>query len=458
MEQAENVKSKVDILFEKVLILEKTLGLKNYRYIYFKIYEIREEIRDIHVFCNEYNNDMLKIFESLKRFEKENNYSDEIKKNHIAAKELEIQWLFEKYPDFKPKEKFEILELNKDQNEQLKKWLASRLLSWEELIDKINLVENLNENQNKKTNLETMALLATIILGSLPILSFSGLIILYIYLSQLNLDDIFMDVGSDIGGIWFFIAAGIFIVLTQFLFPGYALSYGDVFLKEYKSIEKKKGLSKEFLRLGFSLPLLCLYLLGFIFSLLGFSSLYDENIAFFSAVFWVLVIGGLHWLKSKNNKKNHLKKFLPVIMLLLFFIPLFSIPKLVKPEAEMKLEPIARVIRFKQKDYAFFKLNQNFFERTGVAQDDLQFLKQKYQSPSELKRQSNDLYLYGKIWVNAKNIKIFYPAKIITNKEGRQTVQDIDAASVGDTCIQLQAGELQRMVGLMPSKEELYKE
>ena len=123
----------------------------------------------------------------------------------------------------------------------------------------------------------------------------------------------------------------------------------------------------------------------------------------------------------------------------------------------LRLENIFRTIDFVQTDYSWFKVNKPYFERTGLKPSELKIKEKKFSneySKPALSHGKDDVFLYGKLWVNANNLKILCPPSKIELKEkeeGRKayTPMDIKPEEVDKECLVFRSDDLQSMMGFI---------
>ncbi len=134
-----------------------------------------------------------------------------------------------------------------------------------------------------------------------------------------------------------------------------------------------------------------------------------------------------------------------------------SILQLSGSSVGLRLENIFRTIGFVQKDYSWFKVNKPYFERTGLKLSNLKIKEEKFTndySKLTLDRNENDVFLYGKLWINANNLKILCPPSKIELQEKEDgtktyTPMDIKAEEVDKKCLVFQSDDLQSIMGFV---------
>lgn len=112
-------KQEIDEIENMIELLEAEQSVQNYRYVDFQISTIRKRIYIQMLGLKEFENDVSKILLSLEWIVKRENLSQSQIRNHLDAKNSEVEALFAKYPNFKPKKKFKLLFLNQNQRQEL---------------------------------------------------------------------------------------------------------------------------------------------------------------------------------------------------------------------------------------------------------------------------------------------------------------------------------------------------
>ena len=114
------------------------------------------------------------------------------------------------------------------------------------------------------------------------------------------------------------------------------------------------------------------------------------------------------------------------------------------------------MVGFSQKNYSWFKVNNSYFERTGFKIKDIKNKEKEFNDGENkiLYSDKNNIFLYGKLWVNTSNVKILCPPDSIKiDKKGKRIPIDISEGEVKQKCIKFQAGDLENMQGLLPVKD-----
>lgn len=323
------------------------------------------------------------------------------------------------------------------------------------LRDKLDcLVRNLNEISkseellNDKTNLEKLYFYATIFLASLPILSVLGFLFLLIYLFRINSSIFFTAILADSGinGILFFAAVVFFFGVTLLFLP-----YTVIFTQNHKSNVFDKFITTV------------LIIISLVFSWIGFWSISTVLGAFITAICWTVVVLLVRYgYKRKGIRRGDPKATVATILImpiLLVGVALISssILQLSGSSVGLRLENIFRTIGFVQKDYSWFKVNKPYFERTGLKLSNLKIKEEKFTndySKLTLDRNENDVFLYGKLWINANNLKILCPPSKIELQEKEDgtktyTPMDIKAEEVDKKCLVFQSDDLQSIMGFV---------
>lgn len=258
------IRDAVEKVGEEIKALQEKQGSLNRRELFLEINKLREVTQSRYQEIEEIEKELKRINESVRTIEES---SCSLRYHLDSAASCKI-----------------VLKNTLKEIEELKKQNGLNDIAMNQLL-------SLEKKQKwaEKTWLEYMAFGATIILGSLPIFSLLGVLILYFYLNQLNLDAVFINVASDLGGLWFLIAGGIFLLITQFFIPICIFLFNDDYItgKHGKSRESKNSWG-NLIKLRWLL-LVFLYLVGFFLSLFGTWSLFDDFIiALVFALLWTV--------------------------------------------------------------------------------------------------------------------------------------------------------------------------
>lgn len=345
--------------------------------------------------------------------------------------------------DQKKQEKSKILnffkQAKKEINEEYKKIIGELSI----IERKINDIEHQERKINGKSLLEKSYFSAAIFLASLPILSGLGLSILLLYLSRIGSSIFFMDIASE-GGILFSISLGSWFALTQLLIP-------------YVIILSQKETDGKFWIFS---TLILFFLCSIFISWVGFWVISSIAGAIIPAIIWNIIVFFIWYLyRNAVVKKHKYNMTIPIILImpviLTFMTTYFSQAlSTFGLSTGLRLENILRTIEFSQKGYSWFKVNDTYFDRTGLAVDTLrerekEFLPQHKNLKIKIKKPNEGIILYGKLWVNSPKIKILCPPKSLKNNEERDSPLDISYQEVSQKCIQFQADDLQNLMGLI---------
>ena len=316
------------------------------------------------------------------------------------------------------------------------------------LVRNLNEISKLEEVLNGKSTLEKVYFYTAIFLAFLPILSGIGFLFLIIYLSRLNSSIFFTDIlaNGGVSGILFSAAIVFFFGLTQFLIPVCIIF----------SQKDKSGIFEKTLTL-------LMVVFSLFMSWIGFWSISTVLGAFIPAIFWTFLVLGaksLYKLEGIRRGKPHAVILTILIMPFLFIFSISissSILQFFQLSSGLRLENIFRTIDFVQTDYSWFKVNKPYFERTGLKPSELKIKEKKFSneySKPALSHGKDDVFLYGKLWVNANNLKILCPPSKIELKEkeeGRKayTPMDIKPEEVDKECLVFRSDDLQRMMGFI---------
>lgn len=351
--------------------------------------------------------------------------------------DLDLYRLISQYDEFDIKNNYKFY--SEDPENKCKNLKKEILKFKKEEVDKLELSINtlmLKELLvNQKSLLERLYFTGAIILGSLPILSLLGLFTLLIYLNQIDSTLYFMEIAVD-GGIWFSIALGGTIFLTQLLSPCIIV---------FSQSENRKNIDV--------LYILFFYLVSIVISVVGFYIFYNEYFSLAAAIFWHIFIILISRSYKKSLQIREVGRGVKFFGIVVLFLPIFiftmsSIIKGLDYPVYFRLHNVLRVIGFSQSDYSWFKVNNTYFERTGLP---VKYLKDKENQFSDIRnvnlvRTGDDVFLYGKLWVNSTKIKIICPPDKFNDK---YSPIDIKAEEVRQKCIQFQAGDLQNLMGLV---------
>ena len=356
---------------ELVLELTTKQKLKNSRYMYFQIHEIREKIQTANNVIQEQKQDFNKDKKIISSFLTRYNHKISeswVRENTEIWLNQEIQELHNKYSLFAPNYLFQMTKINEENiinfNIFLKKFKFNLKNLQEKLNDqliRLNKINILNEKQQSKTFLEKAYFCAAIILGSLPLLSLLGFIILLIILNKIGLQSIFIDVANDLGGLWFSVVLGLTIGITQFVLPIWIIYSSDIFKNENRDKGILKILSQIQKYSSFFLVLV-MYIPTWVFSFVGFYLFFDEKSAMLLSINWLVFIVFLQYVYFKFNKKNDFssKRIMPLIICMFWFVSCLLasyIPNLFfKYEVEIKPDYFLRSIEFSRKENAYFKI------------------------------------------------------------------------------------------------------
>lgn len=316
------------------------------------------------------------------------------------------------------------------------------------LIRNLNEISKLEEVLNGKSTLEKVYFYTAIFLAILPILSAIGFLFFNIYLSRINSSIFFMDilVGGGFVGVLFLAAIAFFFGLTQFFVPFFI-----IFFQKNKSnlFEKSKTI------------FFCI--VSIFISWIGFWSIFTTLGAFVPALYWTGIVLFVRYVyKREGIRRGNPKAIVATILMmpiLLIFVALHSssILQFFGSSAGLRLENIFRTIDFVQKDYSWFKVNRSYLERTGLKLSDLKTKEKVFtnkHSKLTLNHGEEDIFLYGKLWVNASNMKILCPPSKIKLKEKEDgtkvyTPMDIKPEEVDKKCLVFRSDDLQSMMGFM---------
>lgn len=275
-------------------------------------------------------------------------------------------------------------------------------------------------NDENKNLVEVLSPWITLFVGLLPIAALCNAIILFFYLSNLGLINVFPLVIYDIGLIPIVAFA---IILMIFFGLGF---FGIEFLNQRFLYWKLFGIS----------------IVVFFFSLLGFY-LISENwkIGGIAGLFWAALVVLFSWLRNKINESKNFRdaKWIHLILFLVFLIVIWLVlwfSSIVKTQHEQPLSQVFVSSRITEPDIKIFKFNINFSknlnenEKMSLAQ---MFRDEREKSKVEIhsaKCQPSEDYLIGHLMVKTKNIHVLCPVgKKLSEKQ-----------TIGEFCYQFSAG------------------
>lgn len=321
----------------------------------------------------------------------------------------------------------------------------------------------------KKSYLENLYFISTIVLGSIPIMSLLGFVLLYFYLKDINASIYFLEIASD-GGIWFSVVVIIFIFISQWMFPWLILGLQESGSDKYGDTSNLFEKIWNFLVDKFATVFL--YLFSFSFSLLGFIAFFGESWLLFPAsLLWNLIIFSLSKIYNKSTQINQINSKICFILIPFIWIILFSVINWLlssfDPAKSFKLTNVFKIIEFNQQNDSWFRVNKSYFDRTGLTVSDIKIKEKEFTDDKtatySFSSDGKSVFLYGKLWVNSKNVKILCPPVFEEDKSG-QLIIDKGKPKISDKnpdgqisdknpdgrkkCIRFQSEDLQDISGL----------
>jgi membrane protein len=278
---------------------------------------------------------------------------------------------------------------------------------------KINEINYIDSQLDKKTPFDRIRNFATLLLGYLPFFSFLGLSLLFVYLKQIDLNDSFYTILSESSGIIFLLVAAIWISAFNFLIP-YYLSFLRMNTTESQSIINKIMQNKYFFYIWYLLSV-------FVFSCASYIPLLHPLwLSIFPAFSWMIFSFFFHLIFVKVYKlKNHEGKILmPVILFGLWMANIFFVTAAFNTYIDYSNNKNSRLVDFElfftavgftQPHPYYFKLDESFVK--NINNKELSLLRKKYPVIMDGRESYHESYLYGRIMVDLKDIKILCSVK-----------------------------------------------
>lgn len=274
---------------------------------------------------------------------------------------------------------------------------------------KLNEISYINYQLDKKMPLERIREFATTLLSCLPLFSFTGLIILFLYLGQNNLESDFFSILSETNGIIFLVIIGIWIGVFHLFIPYW------ITIAKTESITNPNIINNALNHRMVFIPLYALPVL--LFSWVSY---------IFVSPFWFSVIAAIVWCISSSlfhiiyiqiykMKDHESKMFMPLFLVIVwyfsFIISTSFFNTFIKSNNTplVKLELFFSTIGFTQNKPYYFKLSKSFSE--NIDGNEILELRSKYPKITDNQETHRSPYLYGKIIVDLKDIKILCSVK-----------------------------------------------
>ncbi|MFV2029745.1 hypothetical protein [Neisseria sp. S1] len=278
---------------------------------------------------------------------------------------------------------------------------------------------------------------------------------LWAYLYNIGLGAIFIDIASDISGVWISVVFGLFIFFTQFIFPIFII-YSKLIFEDKKIYTGFFKILNFFENSMIWILVVLLYIFTFFVSGFGFAVIFDKDAALVMAAVWVACIIFLQLLYFLFDRKSeNLKILMPILIFFSWYLVcylFFNLSNLLGSDHRLRVSAPFELIQFSNDEHSLFMVNKSFFERTGMSDDGLKFLLIKFSNLKDnrnIKNNQDNLYLYGSLVVNTKNIKILCPPDGFDEKNNPIRMA---GSKVGTECIRFNASDLQNMAGLMPNQ------
>lgn len=278
---------------------------------------------------------------------------------------------------------------------------------------KINEINYIDYQLDRKTPIDKIRNFATLLLSLLPFFSFLGLAILFIYLKQINLNDSFYIILSETSGIILLIIVVIWISAFHFIFPYY---YS---LTRKEKIEKS-NLANNFIHSKYYFY--TTYLLStFILSFVSYLPLLQPIwLAIIPAFFWMLSSFLFHliFINIYEFRSHESKMLLPVIILSLWAASIIVTTVAFNTYKDYSDDKNAQLVNlefffiaagFTQPRPYYFKLDESFIK--NMDNKEIFTLRKQYPIIRDGQEYYHENYLYGRIMVDLKDIKILCSVK-----------------------------------------------
>lgn len=278
-----------------------------------------------------------------------------------------------------------------------------------EINVKLNETSYVDYQLDKKMLLERIRELTTTLLSCLPLFSFFGLIILFIYLGQNDLESNFFSILSETNGIIFLVIIGIWIGVFNLFMPYW------ITIAKIESIANPNIINTPLNYRIFFAPLYTFSVL--LFSWISYVLVSPFWFSVIAAVVWCISSSLFHIIYIQLHKmKDHENKifmplFLIIVWYLSFIISTSFFNTFIKDNNApiVKLELFFSTVGFSQNKPYYFKLSKSFSE--NINNNEILELRKKYPKIIDGKEESQSPYLYGKIIVDLKDIKILCSIK-----------------------------------------------
>ena len=278
---------------------------------------------------------------------------------------------------------------------------------------KINEIDYIDSQLDRKKLLDKIHNFTIFLLSCLPFCSFSGLFLLFMYLRQINLNDSFYIILSETSGIIFLLVAGIWLGVSHFFVPYY---FSLIRVEVIENPHRMNKIIQNKYRF-YTLYLFAVFGFSWFFCIPLLNSLW---LPIFPAASWTLFAFLFHVIfMSVYYFKNHEWKILMPFVLLLLWVFSTAIITAVfgsyqdysdrKNGHWVNLELFFTTAGFTQSNPYYFKLDESFVK--NINNKELSLLRKKYPVIMDGRESYHESYLYGRIMVDLKDIKILCSVK-----------------------------------------------
>ena len=275
---------------------------------------------------------------------------------------------------------------------------------------KINEINYIDYQLDRKTPIDKIRNFATLLLSLLPFFSFLGIAILFIYLKQINLNDSFYIILSETSGIILLLIVVIWISAFHFIFP----YYYSLIRIENSNLFNNIIHSKYYFYTTYLLS-------TFILSLASYLPLLQPMwLAIIPAFFWMLSSLFFHliFIQIYEAKNHESKMLIPVIILCLWAMSIILTTAAFNTYRDYNDNKNIRLVNlefffiaagFTQPQPYYFKLDESFIK--NMDNKEIFTLKKQYPIIRNGQEYYYENYLYGRIMVDLKDIKILCSVK-----------------------------------------------
>lgn len=297
----------------------------------------------------------------------------------------------------------------KQENESVGNEIKNLQDRLQETSIRINEISYIDYRLDRKTLLGNIREVATTLLSCVPLFSFVGLIILFIYLKQNGLEADFFSILLETNGIVFLIIIGIWIGVFHLAIP-YWLA-----ITKTEAVINPNVISNILNYKIFFIPVYIFLVLSFSWaSYILVSSFLFSVIA---AICWCLFSGVFCaiYIQIHKMKNYESKVFMPFLLVLIWYFS-FSTSSTIfdaffktADVPTVKLELFFSTIGFTQNKYYYFKPNKSFME--NIDNNEIAELGKQYPGKQNKQKNFRSKYLYGQMLVDLKDVKILCSIK-----------------------------------------------